>query len=150
MMLVNEKLFNFEKGQSVGLCEFVTELAAHLQSIYDSKEKTRIRQDIPASIRLSDKHTLSFGLILSELFTNTFKHAFRDQPDPCILVQASAVSDHVLQFVYADNGVGIGNDDKGEKFTMGIPLIRDLTRQLKGKMTISSDKGLHYSFTIPV
>ena len=65
MMLVNEKLFNFEKGQSVGLCEFVTELAAHLQKIHDNKEKTLIRQDIPISIRLSDKHTLSFGLILS-------------------------------------------------------------------------------------
>ena len=150
MMLVNEKLFNFEKGQSVGLCEFVSELAAHLQKIYDNKEKTRIRQNIPSSIRLSDKHTLSFGLILSELFTNTFKHAFRDQADPCIDVRASAVSDHLLQFVYADNGVGILEENNEDKFTMGIPLIRDLTRQLNGEMTVSSDEGLRYSFTIPV
>jgi two-component sensor histidine kinase len=150
MMLVNQKLFNFEKGQTVGLCEFVTELATHLQKIYDSKEKTRIQQDIPASIRLGDKHTLSFGLILSELFTNTFKHAFSDQPDPCIQVQAKAVNSHLLQFVYADNGTGIPGDDQGERFTMGIPLIRDLTRQLNAEMTITSGKGLSYSFKIPV
>jgi two-component sensor histidine kinase len=150
MMLVNQKLFNFEKGQTVGLCEFVTELAAHLQKIYDNKDTTRIQQDIPASIRLGDKHTLSFGLILSELFTNTFKHAFRDQPDPCIRVQASLVGDRLLKFVYADNGTGIPDGEKGDKFTMGIPLIRDLTRQLNGEMTITSDKGLHYSFMIPV
>lgn len=150
MMLVNQKLFNFERGQSVGLCEFVSELAAHLQKIYDNKEKTRIRQDIPLAIRLSDKHTLPFGLILSELFTNTFKHAFRDQPDPCIQVEATSVNEHLLQFVYSDNGSGIQQEDTGEKFTMGIPLIRDLTRQLNGEMTISSDKGLRYSFTIPV
>ena len=152
MMLVNEKLFNFERGQSISLCEFVTELAAHLQKIYDTKEKTRIRMNIPSTIHLSDKHTLSFGLILSELFTNTFKHAFRDQADPCIQVEATSASEHLLQFVYSDNGVGMAHEDNDnhEKFTMGIPLIRDLTRQLNGEMTISGDNGLYYSFTIPV
>ena len=150
MMLVNDKLFNFEKGRSIGLCEFILELAVHLQKIYDNKEKTRILQEIPSELRLSDKHTLSFGLILSELFTNTFKHAFRDHPDPCIRVQAVVTDDRMLNFTYSDNGVGIPEDSTPEKFTMGIPLIKDLTRQMNGQMTISGDKGLSYFFTIPV
>ena len=150
MMLVNQKLLNYEKDSNVGLCEFISELAVHLQKIYDTKEKTRILQNIPAGLRLSDKHTLSFGLILSELFTNTFKHAFRDHPDPCIRVEAVAVNDHLLEFGYSDNGVGIPAGESNEKFTMGIPLIKDLTRQMNGQMTISGDKGLSYSFTIPV
>jgi two-component sensor histidine kinase len=150
MMLVNEKLFNFEKGRNVSLCEFITELAIHLQKIYDTRERTRIQQDIPPSISLSDKHTLSFGLILSELFTNTFKHAFKDHPDPCISVKAVAVSDHLLEFNYSDNGAGIPADAGTEKFTMGIPLIKDLTRQMNGQMNVSGEEGLHYSFTIPV
>ncbi len=152
MMLVNQKLFNFEKGGSIGLCDFITELAAHLQKIYDTKEKTRILQNIPAGIQLSDKHTLSFGLILSELFTNTFKHAFHDHPDPCICVEAVSLNDHLLQFVYSDNGNGNRRKEteNTDKFTMGIPLIKDLTRQLNGQMTISRNNGLSYSFTIPV
>ena len=150
MMLVNQKLFNFEKGSNIGLCEFISELATHLQKIYDTKEKTRILQNIPSGIQLSDKHTLSFGLILSELFTNTFKHAFRDHPDPCIHVEAVALNDHLLQFVYSDNGNTIKEMDSAEKFTMGIPLIKDLTRQLNGQMTINKERGLSYSFTIPV
>jgi two-component sensor histidine kinase len=150
MMLVNEKLFHFDNGGSIGLCEFVTELAAHLQKIHDTKERTRIRQDIPAGIRLSDRHTLSFGLILSELFTNTFKHAFHDHPDPCIVVKAVTVNDRLLEFSYSDNGVGIPAGETSEKYTMGIPLIRDLTRQMNGQMTIAGEEGLSYSFTIPV
>src|SRR6202000_1199000 len=39
MMLVNQKLFSFEKEGSISLCEFISELAAHLQKIYDSKGK---------------------------------------------------------------------------------------------------------------
>jgi two-component sensor histidine kinase len=155
MMLVNQKLFNFEQGYGICLCEFVAELATHLQKIYDTREKTRILQDIPASIRLNDKHTLSFGLILSELFTNTFKHAFQDQdhPDPCIRVQAKSLNDHTLEFVFSDNGIGIAckdSKDNEERFTMGIPLIRDLTRQMNGQMTVNGEKGLSYCFTIPV
>ena len=150
MMLVNEKLFTFEKTQNVNLCEFITELAAHLQKIYDTKERTRILQEIPAHLTLSDKHTLSFGLILSELFTNTFKHAFTDHTDPCIHVRAAAVNEHLLEFSYSDNGIGIPGTGSTEKFTMGIPLIKDLTRQMKGQMSINGEEGLHYSFTIPV
>lgn len=150
MMLVNEKLFNFEKGSNIGLCEFITELAAHLQNIYDTRGRTRILQDIPAGISLSDKNTLSFGLILSELLTNTFKHAFKDHSDPCISVRAVEVSDHLLEFNYSDNGIGIPAGGSNEKFTMGIPLIKDLTRQMNGQMSINGEEGLHYSFTIPV
>lgn len=149
MMLVNQKLFNFEQGRGVGLCEFIAELAAHLQKIYDTREQTRILQDIPGDLRLSDRHTLSFGLILSELFTNTFKHAFKDHPDPCIRVQATTI-DHHLQFIYSDNGIGIAAHDTQERFTMGIPLIEDLTRQMNGHMTVSGQGGLSYCFTIPV
>lgn len=150
MILVNEKLFSFEKTRNVSLCEFITELAVHLQKIYDTKERTRIVQEIPAGIRLSDKHTLSFGLILSELFTNTFKHAFRDHPDPCIRVTAVEVNERLLEFNYTDNGAGIPANLPAEKFTMGIPLIKDLTRQMNGQMTISGEGGLSYCFKIPV
>jgi two-component sensor histidine kinase len=150
MMLVNQKLFNFEKGQGVCLCEFIDELAAHLQKIYDTGGRTRICQDIPEDLRLSEKHTLSFGLILSELFTNTFKHAFQDQKDPCIRVEAMAVGEKWLQFAYSDNGTGMRGEEIVDKFTMGIPLIKDLTRQMNGQITITKEEGLSYSFLIPV
>jgi two-component sensor histidine kinase len=150
MMLVNQKLFNFEKGQGVCLCEFIGELAAHLQKIYDTNGRTRISQAIPEDLRLSEKHTLSFGLILSELFTNTFKHAFQDQKDPCIRVEAMAVGEKWLQFGYSDNGAGMGGQEMVDRFTMGIPLIKDLTRQMNGQITITKEEGLSYSFLIPV
>lgn len=149
MMLVNQKLFNFEQGRGVSLCDFISELAAHLQKIYDTREQTRILQDIPTDLRLGDRHTLSFGLILSELFTNTFKHAFKDHPNPCIRVSATTI-DHQLQFIYSDNGIGIAALDNQERFTMGIPLIQDLTRQMNGQMSFSGQGGLSYCFTIPV
>ena len=150
MMLVNQRLFNYEQGHGIGLCDFIGDLATQLQKIYDTREKTRILQDIPAELRLNDKYTLSFGLILSELFTNTFKHAFKDHPDPCIRVEATAVNERTLRFTYSDNGIGIAGEENGEKFTMGIPLIRDLTRQMNGQMSVSKDGGLSYCFTIPV
>jgi two-component sensor histidine kinase len=150
MMLVNQKLFDFEKGGSISLQEFVTELASHLQKIYDTRGRTRILQNIPAGIRLNDKYILSFGLILSELLTNTFKHAFEDHPDPCIQVEVFAVNAHLLQFIYSDNGRGLKEIGTGEKFTMGIPLIKDLVRQMNGNMNLDDESGLSYCFTIPV
>jgi two-component sensor histidine kinase len=150
MMLVNQKLFDFEREGSISLYEFVTELASHLQKIYDARGKAKILPNIPAGIRLNDKYILSFGLILSELLTNTFKHAFEDHPNPCIQVEVAVVNTHLLQFIYSDNGRGLNNGEDGKKFTMGIPLIKDLIRQMNGNMVLDKASGLRYSFTIPV
>ena len=60
-------------------------------------------------------------------------------------------NDNLLQFTYADNGIGLtGNNKEDERFTMGIPLIRDLTRQMNGQMSVNGEGGLTYCFTIPV
>ena len=109
----------------------------------------RFSDIVPISSNVTPIPESSNG-VLKKLFTNTFKHAFKDHPDPCILVKAVAVNEHLLEFCYSDNGAGIPAGEAAEKYTMGIPLIKDLTRQMNGQMTISGDKGLSYSFTIPV
>lgn len=150
MMLVNEKLLSFEEQSSVGAYEFATELADHLQRIYDSRHRIRILQDIDRSLLLQGKQALSFGLILTELLTNSFKYAFADHPDPTIRIMMRQTEEHEMHFTYSDNGTGLGHREQGLPVTMGVSLIHDLARQMNGAIEVSNGQGLTYQFQIPI
>ncbi|MBO9635577.1 MAG: sensor histidine kinase, partial [Chitinophagaceae bacterium] len=149
MMLVNQKLFRFDEGSSVNVDDFTTELTVHLQKIYDHKGRIRILQQVEKGIMLHGKLTLSFGLILSELLTNSFKYAFADHESPEISIKVENM-DHGIVFVYSDNGAGMEPKKPHERMTMGVSLIHDLARQMNGKLEVSNHNGLTYEFQIPV
>lgn len=149
MMLVNEKLFRFEEQSSVFVHGFTTELTDHLQRIYDAKNRVNIQLDINNGIQLQGKQALSFGLILSELLTNSFKYAFADHQAPVIRISIQAMDQYSMQFTYADNGKGMDHVQPEKPVTMGISLIHDLTRQMNGQITVENGHGLTYQFLIP-
>lgn len=149
MMLVNQKLFRFDEGSSVNVEDFTMELTAHLKKIYDSKNRIRIIQEVEKGVMLHGKITLSFGLILSELLTNSFKYAFADHENPQISIRVETMNNEI-RFVYADNGAGMELNKPLEHLTMGVSLVHDLARQMNGKLQVSNQDGLRYEFIIPV
>ncbi len=149
MMLVNQKLHRFGNSDTILLGEFVEELAAYLQQIYDTSRKVHITLDIPAGIRLNARHTLSFGLILSELLTNSFKYAFTSIAGAMISITICPAGSDNIRCGYADNGTGL-KGKKTDKSSMGISLVRDLVRQMNGHMTIHDEAGLSYELFLPV
>jgi two-component sensor histidine kinase len=147
MMLVNARLHHFEERSEINLHEFAAELTQHLQQVYDSKKRVQIEQQISEGILLQAKQTLSIGLILSELLTNSFKYAFNNNEAPAITIKATMAKPDTLVLTYADNGPGMKIDTTNTRNSMGLPLVRDLTRQLEGTININTENGLEYAFT---
>jgi Signal transduction histidine kinase len=150
MMLVNNKLTLLEDGQPVTLSDFITGLVLHVQQVYDTHKKIRVEQSVPSQIRLQPRHTLSIGLILSELLTNSFKYAFPNIAYPVITIEAAYAQDNRIRLFYADNGVGLQDLPGYNKRSMGLSLIKDMVRQMHGDMRMDHDQGLSYTFTFPV
>lgn len=151
MMLVNEKLLWFDEQSSVHIQQFTSEITDHLQRIYDTQNRVSILLDVHNGIQLQGKHALSFGLILAELLTNSFKYAFADHHEhPIININIQQADLRTMQFMYADNGKGMEKGSAGNPVTMGISLVHDLTRQMNGKITVENGHGLTYQFLIPI
>lgn len=147
MMLVNDHLNIGSEKQSIKLHILTEEIKKHLQDIYDPEKNIDIKINIPNEISLHANLSLPFGLILTELFTNTFKHAFTaDDNHPNIIIEIILFKENV-QFTYGDNGKG--TNELNTQSSMGISLIQDLTRQLKGQVKIDIHSGFNYFFTFP-
>lgn len=148
MILVNQKLYQFDDVTDVNLKEFIEELAAYSERIYDSKGTVQIALSLPGDINMDANHILSFGLIVAEMLTNSYKYAFTNVAHPLIRMSILPVNHNTFQFLFSDNGPGMPAGR--ENVSMGLPLIKDLARQLNATVEIRNDNGLMYTFTIPV
>jgi PAS domain S-box-containing protein len=149
MALVHEHLYKSNDLTNIDLMNYISALGTGLFVVFET-EKHGIRFDLNIHNVYVDINTaIPLGLIVNELITNSLKHAFREQEDCRISVTASK-NPGGLTLIIADNGVGIAGDITLEdQNSLGLRLVRALTRQLHGTVTIDRKEGTKFTFAFP-
>jgi len=87
------------------------------------------------------------GLIINELVSNTFKHAYPDGQDGILKISIKEKEGRMAIMV-ADDGIGISEDwDLENSESLGLQLVYTLTEQLDGDIEFSGEKGTKYLIT---
>jgi two-component sensor histidine kinase len=97
------------------------------------------------------EQAVPLGLILNELLTNALKYAFPAEREGTISVRLERSGGELCLFV-ADDGVGLaenGGEGGGAPAGMGQRLVRSLTQQLGGRVSIDSRPGEGTRCTFP-
>lgn len=146
--LIHHRLYRSDNFSYISMEEYLPDLIAQLKKAYVSstfKLDTTIQTD---NIKMSLDTAVPLGLIICELITNSFKHAFTERKDGEILISLQA-GDQPKSFVLLvkDNGVGF---KYGMNFlvegSLGSEIISALTEQLNGILNIdTSEKGTTFT-----
>ncbi|MGD9809357.1 MAG: DUF3365 domain-containing protein [Deferribacterales bacterium] len=95
---------------------------------------------------LQNAKALSCGLIINELITNSYKHAFDALTlHPTIEISMTKDGD-VVTLDYKDNGSGFNNLVK-KKDSYGLMLIESIADKINAKYHIDGSEGFHAKFT---
>ena len=90
-------------------------------------------------------------MILNELISNAFKHAYENQPNPSLRINlAYPEADHELSISIADNGRGMPVVDEKTRKTFGMKIVSTLIKELKGSLNVKSGNGTTYDLHIPI
>ncbi len=147
MALIHEKLYRSETLSKINFKNYIEDLVKKVSSSYMEKQgsvSVRIEAD---NAELELEKAMPCGLILNELITNAFKHAFYNNEKGEIIIGFSAKTGKYSLFV-SDNGVGISDEDKlNSSGTLGYTLVAALTKQLDAVMEIDRTNGLVVKFT---
>lgn len=81
-------------------------------------------------VQLRTEHAVPLGLIVNELVTNAFKHAFRD--DRGGTVKVTLTKSPPMRLIVEDNGVGRPTDKQGN---LGSRLTQLFAEQLRAKLS---------------
>jgi PAS domain S-box-containing protein len=141
LSLVHQRLLNTDDLSQLDFYTYTNELVSELITAFcPVGHRPKITVDI-CGVNLNTDTAVSCGLLMNELLTNSFKHAFNgwDKAEIEITVRKQG-SGFVL--LYRDNGVGIPAEfnPKNSK-SLGFQLIDSLVAQLDGEMKIVRGNG---------
>ncbi len=141
---VHDQLYRASDTDRVDMREFLQGMCASLAANRpDNVEKIIVEA---APITVNSKRAMKIGLLVSELVTNAFKHAYPNGRRGAIHVTLTA-NGEASRLVVSDEGVGVPDDfciDKGKG--LGMRLIRSVLDQFGGTMEIS--KGPRAKFVV--
>lgn len=91
----------------------------------------------------------AFAMILNELITNSFRHAFEGQETKSITIKCKSSNDEFLLTV-SDDGIGLPKGFDFEKTdSVGMSIIRNLVCDLHGSIKFHNNNGTCAIITIP-
>ncbi len=144
MALIHQKLYRSrDNAEDVDFDTYIHELVNEIRVSYPFATPLNIQVTIRAQrIPLNLTTAIPCGLILNELLTNCYKHAFSEKPrgEIHITFEASPTDSELYTLSVKDNGKGLPqNFEPADLSSLGITIVESLTEQLDGKLTWSSD-----------
>jgi two-component sensor histidine kinase len=146
---VHSKLYGSTEDESIEFSAFVSDLFGRLDSAFGrGQHEIDFKNTIPVT-HVPLNTVVLLGIILNELITNSYKHAFANTAHPEISIGfEQSGNNYVLR--YYDNGPGLGegvfNTESG---SLGLYLVRRLSRQLKGSAEYKYEAGSTFTITFP-
>ncbi len=142
MARVHEYLYGTQELDRVIMADYIEGLGNYLRGVYNAY---RVAFSVEApDVALDIDTAVPCGLILNELLSNAFQHAFPEHlmSEECFSPEIKvsfrkAGAQYVL--VVCDNGVGLGEDvDLARVNSLGMNLVYLLARQLNGTLAVES------------
>lgn len=154
MALIHEKLYQSDNFLGVDFSVYIENLAHSLLGSY-SRARTIVRLDIKVeNVFLGIDTAIPCGLIVNELITNCFKHAFPEGGHGEVVIRFGGreLDDpegafYTLSVRDTGNGIADGVDTDSPS-TLGLQLVKTLVGQLRGRLIIHSKPGEGTEFVI--
>lgn len=153
MALVHEQLYGEKSFSSISLESYLVELT---DSIYPAfqEEAGRILLDRDLQdLEIDIDKAIPLGLIVSEIMTNSFRHAFPEGRGGRISLRCRQV-ERILRLELRDDGVGKEATKRRKPVTgapsLGGQLIEALVLQLGGSLRTEDAVGTAYFIEIPL
>ncbi|MEO8714514.1 MAG: histidine kinase dimerization/phosphoacceptor domain -containing protein [Acetobacteraceae bacterium] len=93
-----------------------------------------------AGIELDAERAIPLGLIVSELLTNAFRHAYPDGKPGMVRLRAET-SGEFIEVTVRDDGVGMEKGAAGRPGSLGTTIIRALVQQIKAEFSVATAPG---------
>ncbi|MDP1812816.1 MAG: sensor histidine kinase [Leadbetterella sp.] len=102
-----------------------------------------------APIDLDVIQAVPIGLILNEAISNAFKYAFPDKRNGVVAISMEHGEADQFKLTIADNGTGLPPGfDPRKSASLGMSLMRGLSKQLHGSFDLKNEDGLTISIIL--
>lgn len=146
MAQVHEQLYNTESLSEIHFANYIRKLVGSVKNMYDSDDSITFSitcEDIDLNIN----QAIPCAMILNELISNSFKHAFKETEKGEIKIN---VTNHngTIKMLIQDNGSGQPPESNSQNTSsLGYTIINTLVKQLEADIHVESKNGMKVTIT---
>lgn len=143
MALVHEQTYLSKDLANIDVNSYMSSLVRDLISAYNVR--LQLETDIDIQVRTLGVDTLvPLGLLINEIVSNSFKHAFKERDKGRIIVHLRG-QEGDLELYIGDDGVGLPDTGKWERpESLGMELVHTLAGQLDATIEMVPGQGTRY------
>ncbi len=152
LALLHEKTYATKDFKNIDLKGYMADHDIKTKNVIDFSTELEFETDIDDDLNLTIEVITPLLLIIDEITMNAVKHAFPDKtmPNKKISKKITRIDDNTALLIIKDNGVGI-KDPKNISANLGCEIIKSLTKQLGGKITLTEYRnGTEYQLIFPI
>ncbi len=144
MAILYEKLYLSDDLTEINFEEYIQGLIKGLfytHNVEEGQISTTIEIE---NIFLNIETSIPCGLIISELVSNSLKHAFSNGRKGKISLSLQSVGDK-FELIVSDNGIGFPEDlDFRNTDSLGLQLVNNLVNQIDGEISLEKSHGTQF------
>ena len=147
MALIHERFYQSDGISKIDFDDYSRKLIEYLYTSFKINPSSIVVDIKIENVRLDIDTAVPCGLIINEIVSNAFKHAFKDKDKGHIDIILKNAGDGEYYLEIKDDGIGMPTDFNLETAdSLGFQLIQALSDQLDGKLELvtSPNKGLTY------
>ena len=146
MSLIHQKLYQNKVLTGIETKSYFSDLIESLCDSYGIQPR-QITLKIE-SLLLDVDTAIPMGLIVNEIISNSFKHAFTDEKS-ALLFELFLANNSELIVIVRDNGKGIKEDfDFKKSLSYGMKIIHSLAKKIKATILFTNKDGLEVKLII--
>ena len=146
--LIHEKLYHFEQLSEIEFNHYITDLVKSISENI-SVDRSRIITNFELEdVQLNINQAMPAALILNELITNTYKHAFKNKRSGKLSICLREEPNNTVIIKVHDDGIGLPEHfDIEQNQSLGMTIIQRLTKQLNAELEIETKNGTCFTIS---
>jgi two-component sensor histidine kinase len=140
--LVHHKMYDLKDLRNVDVQQFFEQLIAALAQMHEPLRRSVSHEVQAQGVKADQDTAIELGIILCELVTNTYEHAFPYATGGHVDITVQAVDSELHRLLVRDNGKGLDVGRIEREGKLGLEIVEALAEQMNGSLhTHSGDTG---------
>lgn len=148
MLKIQELLYQTKNYTSVNLTDYVRELVTEFKSSHPEVAGNIVQSIEPLTFQLPSKSALHLGLIITEIFLNFLKYSFAFNSMNIFTINIKRTKESEVSIKIDDSGNGFDFEENLKKNSLGLPLIKDLSKDIGVTASFPVKTNNSYKFVI--
>ncbi|MEN7546554.1 PAS domain S-box protein [Rapidithrix thailandica] len=144
MAMIHEKLYQSDTLSKIEFSNYIRDIIGYIKNAY-CPPGILIRAELDLSPAYLDINmAVPCGLLINEILSNAYKHAFLGRDKGHIYIKFDKLGD-LYTLILKDDGVGFEQEVSLKKSkTLGLTLINALSKQLKAEIEFDNHSGTEF------